>query len=116
MFNIIYFISSAMSLNEKLKNKYAFGFICLLFLVATYFTYSSWWSILLMIAQVSASYSIMFRSGTFIRNMRFFFIAPVWIINNTVMCFNLGGIICDSVTMVSILISFIRFKKTGFEE
>lgn len=69
-----------------------------------------------MIAQIAGTYAIMFRSGTFIRNMRLFFVSPVWLINNTVMCFTVGGIICEIITMVSIVISFIRYRKTGFEK
>jgi len=71
---------------------------------------------MLMAAQLAASYSLMFKSGTFIRNMRFFFVSPVWLINNTVMCFTVGGIICEIITMISVIVSFIRYRKTGFEE
>lgn len=116
IFNIISAICSIMCMKDSLKNKYSFGLIVVLFLVATVFTYSGWWSLLLMVAQLAGSYSIMFRSGKFIRNMRFFFVSPVWLINNTVMCFTVGGIICEVVTMVSVIVSFIRYKKTGFEE
>lgn len=116
VFNIIAFICSIMCLKDSLKNKFSFGIIALLYFVATWFTYSGWWSLLLMAAQLAGSYSVMFRSGTFIRNMRFFFVSPIWLINNTVMCFAIGGTICEIVTMVSVVISFIRYKKTGFEE
>lgn len=116
MFNIISVICSVACMKDSLKNKYVFGVIFILFLVATWFTRNGWWSWLLMTAQVAGSYSIMFRSGKFIRNMRFFFVSPVWLINNTVMCFTVGGIICEVITMVSVIVSFIRFKKTGFEE
>ena len=116
MFNIISVISSILCMKDSLKNKYSFGLIAVLFLIATWFTYSGWWSLLLMVAQLVGSYSIMFRSGKFIRNIRFFFVSPVWLINNTVMCFTVGGIICEVITMVSVIVSFIRYKKTGFEE
>lgn len=116
VFNIISAICSIVCLKDKLKNKLVFGIIVVSFLVATWFTYSSWWSLMLMAAQVVSSYSIMFKSGTFIRNARFFFVSPIWLINNTLMCFTVGGIICEVITMVSVVISFIRYKNTGFEE
>ena len=116
VFNIIGVICSIVCLKDKLKNKFIFGIIVILYAVATWFTFNGWWSFVLMMAQIAGSYSIMFRSGTFIRNMRFFFVSPVWLINNTVMCFTVGGIICEIITMTSVIVSFIRYRKTGFEE
>ncbi|MBE7027271.1 MAG: YgjV family protein [Ruminococcaceae bacterium] len=116
MFNIISAICSIVCLKDNLKNKFVFGIIAALYAVATWFTYDGWWSLMLMAAQLAASYSLMFKSGTFIRNMRFFFVSPVWLINNTVMCFTVGGIICEIITMISVIVSFIRYRKTGFEE
>lgn len=116
MFNIISAICSVVCLKDNLKNKFVFGVILILYAAATWFTFSGWWSVILMMAQIATSYSIMFKSGTFIRNMRFFFVSPVWLINNTVMCFSLGGIICEVITMTSVIVSFVRYRKTGFEE
>lgn len=116
MSNIIAVICSLACLNDKLKNKYVFVIISLMYVVATCFTFEGWWSLVFMIAQIAGTYAIMFRSGTFIRNMRLFFVSPVWLINNTVMCFTVGGIICEIITMASIVISFIRYRKTGFEK
>lgn len=116
MFNIIAVICSIMCLKDDLKNRLSFGIIATLYVVATLFTFSGWWSLVLMAAQIAGSYSVMFSSGTFIRKIRFFFISPVWLINNTVMCFTVGGIICEVVTMISIIVSFIRYRKTGFEK
>ena len=116
MFNIISVICTIACLKDNLKNIFIFGFVALLYLVATCFTYDGWWSLVLMVAQMAGSYSIMFRSGVFIRNMRFFFVSPVWLVNNTVMCFTIGGIACEVITMMSVIVSFIRYRKTGFEE
>ena len=74
LFNIITVICSIMCMKDSLKNEINFGIIVALFVVSTIFTYSGWWSLVLMTAQILASYSIMFGSGTFIRNMRFFFV------------------------------------------
>ena len=86
-----------------------------LFVIATYFTYENWWSLVLMTAVVATAYSMMFKSGAFIRNIRFFFISPIWLVNNTIMCFTIGGLICEIITMTSVILSFIRYRKTGFE-
>lgn len=54
-------------------------------------------------------------NGTTIRKMQFFLSSPLWLLHN---CFNfsLGGIICESFNMLSVLISFIRYGKDGFEK
>ena len=116
LFNIISFVCSIICMKENLKNKVVFGVLVALYILATWLTYSGWWSVVLAAGQIAGSYSIMFGSGKFIRNMRFFFVSPVWIINNTVICFSIGGLICEIITMVSIIISFIRYRKTGFEK
>ena len=115
LYNIISAIFSIMCMKNSLKTKFNFGIIVALFLIATYFTYENLWSLMLMSAVIATAYSMMFKSGTFIRNMRFFFVSPVWLVNNTIMCFTIGGIICEIITMTSIIISFIRYRKTGFE-
>lgn len=115
LYNIISAIFSIMCLKNSLKTKFNFCIIVALFVIATYFTYENWWSLVLMTAVVATAYSMMFKSGTFIRNIRFFFISPVWLINNTIMCFTIGGLICEIITMTSVIVSFIRYRKTGFE-
>ena len=115
-FNLISVVCSVVCLKDNLKNKFVFGLIAALYVVSTWFTTDGWWSWLLMAAQLAGSYTLMFKSGAFIRNVRFFFTSPVWLINNIVVCFTLGGIVCEVITMISILVSFIRFRKTGFEE
>ena len=116
LYNIISAIFSIMCLKNSLKTKFNFGIIVALFLIATYFTYENLWSLVLMTAVIATAYSMMFKNGTFIRNIRFFFISPVWLINNTIMCFTIGGIICEIITITSVIISFIRYGKTGFTE
>ena len=115
LYNIISAMFSIMCLKNSLKTKLNFGIIVALFVIATYFTYENWWSLILMTAVIATAYSMMFKSGTFIRNIRFFFISPIWLINNTIMCFTIGGLICEIITMTSVIVSFIRFRKTGFE-
>ena len=115
LYNIISAIFSIMCMKSNLKTKTNFGIIVALFVIATYFTYENLWSLVLMSAVIGSAYSMMFKSGKFIRNIRFFYISPVWLINNTLVCFSIGGLICEVITMVSVIVSFIRFRKTGFE-
>ncbi len=116
LYNIISAIFSIMCQKDKLRTKFNFGIIVVLFLIATYFTYENWWSIVLMSAVMATAYTMMFTGGKVLRNIRFFFISPVWLINNTIICFSIGGLVCEIITMTSIIVSFIRYRKTGFEK
>lgn len=54
-------------------------------------------------------------NGKHIRYGQFFASSPSWIIHN-IFIFSLGGILCETFAMLSIIISFIRFGKDGFEK
>lgn len=53
--------------------------------------------------------------GKIIRYVQFLYASPAWLVHN-VFNFTLGGILCESFNMISIIISFIRFGKDGFEK
>lgn len=54
-------------------------------------------------------------NGKYIRYGQFFVSSPSWIIHN-IFNFSLGGIMCEVFMMASVVVSFIRFRKEGFEE
>ena len=54
-------------------------------------------------------------NGKHIRYGQFFLSSPSWIVHN-VFNFSLGGILCEVFVMSSVIISFIRFGKDGFEK
>jgi uncharacterized protein with PQ loop repeat len=54
-------------------------------------------------------------NGKHIRIFQFFVSSPGWLIHN-IFNFSLGGILCEIFAMLSIIISFIRFGKDGFEK
>ena len=54
-------------------------------------------------------------NGKHIRYGQFFISSPSWIIHN-IFNFSLGGILCEVFMMASVVISFIRFGKDGFEK
>ena len=114
--NLLSLGANLMCLKESLKTKLSFGAILVVFATATFFTFESWWSVVLMVAQLSGIFAMMFGNGKTIRNVRFFFVSPIWLINNIFMVFSLGGMLCEIFTMASVVVSFIRFRKTGFEK
>ncbi len=54
-------------------------------------------------------------NGKHIRYGQFFVSSPSWIIHN-IFNFSLGGILCEVFMMLSVVISFIRYGKDGFEK
>lgn len=53
-------------------------------------------------------------NGKHIRYGQFFVSSPSWIIHN-IFNFSLGGILCEVFNMTSVIVSFIRYGKDGFE-
>ena len=54
-------------------------------------------------------------NGKYIRYAQFLLSSPAWLIHNF-FNFSLGGILCEIFTMVSVIVSFIRYGKDGFEK
>jgi len=54
-------------------------------------------------------------NGKHIRYGQFFVSSPSWIIHN-IFNFSLGGILCEVFMMSSVVVSFIRYGKEGFEK
>ncbi len=67
------------------------------------------------VAQFAGTAAMWSGSGAVIRKVELFYVAPVWTINACIN-FSLGGIISSSFNMISIIVSFIRFGKQGFEK
>ncbi|MBQ4087816.1 MAG: YgjV family protein [Clostridia bacterium] len=66
-------------------------------------------------ASVASTAAMWTGSGAFIRKIQLYCSSPLWLIHN---CFNfsLGGILCESFNMLSVIVSFIRYGKDGFEK
>lgn len=54
-------------------------------------------------------------NGKNIRYGQFAISSPAWIIHN-IFNFSLGGILCEIFSMMSVIVSFIRYGKNGFEK
>ncbi len=84
-----------------------------LYAVGTYFTYAGFFSILLLSAQLVGTVSIWHNDGKIMRIIQFFWICPVWLAYS-IYYFSLGGILCECITMVSVVVSVIRYGPNGF--
>ncbi|MBQ2826565.1 MAG: YgjV family protein, partial [Clostridia bacterium] len=86
-----------------------------LYIVTVIFTYESLVSILLLIAQIVGTYAMWFGDGKRIRTLQLCVVSPIWLLNN-ILVFTIGGIIAEVFTIASAIISFFRYRKTGFEK
>lgn len=86
-----------------------------LYIVATIFTYTNIFSIIAMIAQLVGTFAMWSRNGKTIRMLQLFCVSPLWLVHN-VFVFSIGGIICEVFNLGSIIVSLIRFGKSGFEK
>lgn len=74
-----------------------------------------WWiALILFAAQGGGTLAMWTRNGKVIRMAQLCLISPMWIVNN-VYYFSVGGILCEVFNMISVIVSFIRFGKTGYD-
>jgi len=75
-----------------------------------------WWIAgVMLVAQTVGTFAMWSRNGKIIRLAQISVISPLWIVHN-VYYFSIGGIICESFNICSVIVSFIRFKKSGFDK
>ena len=86
-----------------------------LYIIATVFTYTNIFSLIALIAQLVGTFAMWSRNGKTIRFLQLFCVSPMWLIHN-IFVFSIGGIICEVFNLGSIIVSLIRFGKSGFEK
>ncbi|MBQ3548063.1 MAG: YgjV family protein [Clostridia bacterium] len=128
LINTVCFINTAVLLKKKLKKTPVLIAICVAFIVISTIsplTYNGVWgtqkiletvfSYLIAIAQILYTIATWKDDGGKIRTVRMFFVTPAWLGYNIVV-FSIGGIICELFNVISIIVSFIRYGKNGFEK
>ena len=112
-FNIINIVRSVCISIKKGNNNFAFAVLCVLNIIIAAVTYVNFWTIMLLISQLVITFCLWYKDGYVIRLGQIFCLSPIWLINNMFVSFTLGGIICEAFTIVSVIISFIRFGKNS---
>lgn len=85
-------------------------------LTAALFFGEKWWiAILLFIAQGGGTLAMWTHDGKKIRLAQLSVISPIWIINN-VYYGSIGGIACEIFNIISVVVSIIRFNKSGYDK
>ena len=62
-------------------------------------------------AQTAGTFSMWYGNDRAIRWVQLCAISPLWIVNNTLISFSIGGIICEVFSMISTIIYLIRVRK-----
>lgn len=71
------------------------------------------WACLVSLApQVIGTFSMWYGSDKAIRWVQLGLISPLWLVNNTVISFSIGGIICELFCMVSTIIYLLRVRNS----
>ncbi len=116
MFNIGGMLRSTAFSIPKLKNNYLVIVILeLYFIVVTFFTYGGLMSFFLLIAQLVSTFFMWKDNGKLIRISLVCYVSPVWLINNIIVG-SIGGTLCETFNIISILVSFARYGMNGFEK
>ena len=78
----------------------------------------AWWLVLLtFIAQATGTFSMWTKNGKTIRIAQLAVVSPFWLLYDALIPTpSVGGSLCEVFNMASVIVSFIRFKKTGFDK
>ncbi len=110
IFNFInLFRGGLLSCGKTFKSWWFAGLFMTLYTVMTVFTYDSWVSILILVAQLVGTVTMWSQNGKWIRIGQMAVISPAWLTNNIV-CFSVGGIITEVFCFCSVIVYFIRCK------
>lgn len=75
-----------------------------------------WWiALCVFVAQSGGTISQWTRNGKTIRYVQLLVVSPLWLVNN-IYYFAVGGILCECFNIISVIVSFIRFRKTGYDK
>ncbi len=108
------------ALGDKCKSKFYLCLMELCFAASSLVSFlvfgEKWWiAALLFVAQGGGTLAMWSRNGKTIRMAQLFVISPLWIVNNVYYA-SIGGVVCEVFNMLSVIVSFIRFRKTGYDK
>ncbi len=89
--------------------------LLILYTAGTIFTYSGFFSAIILVSQLAGTTAIWHDNGKIMRIVQFFCISPIWLLYS-IYYFSPGGIICECFTLLSVIVSVIRYGFNGFEK
>lgn len=116
IFNFINILRGGILAGGKKFKKTAFLVLLqALYIAAVIFTYNGFFSVLALIAQLVGTFAMWSQNGKTIRMAQLFCVSPIWLVHN-IFVFSIGGIICEVFSIISIIVSLVRFGINGFEK
>ena len=87
-------------------------------LISIFLLKETWWLVLFVfIAQATGTFTMWTKNGKIIRLSQLFVISPLWLLYDALIPVpSVGGILCEVFNITSVIVSFIRFRKTGFDK
>ena len=89
--------------------------ICILQVVTLFFTWQGWWSILPVAANIAATIGGYTYNARKIRVVGMLINSPLWLTYN-ILCFSVGAIASEILSLASILIAIVRYDIRGGAE
>ena len=122
LFNIVVLIRGFI-LSQSKKRLWEVIVLEVLFTACFIFSLTKIWGVWLDVALSCLTFStliimtiIMWKANAkHIRFAQLFYVSPVWLTNN-IIHFTPGGVLCEILAMSSVVVSFIRYGKNGFEQ
>lgn len=87
-------------------------------LISVFILKETWWLVLFVfLAQAAGTFTMWTKNGKIIRLSQLFVISPLWLLYDALIPTpTIGGVLCEVFNMTSVIVSFIRFRKTGFDK
>lgn len=122
VFNAYNIVRAVIYQSKKSKSVYAVILLETLVVAATltaiFVLGEAWWLVMFtFIAQATGTFAMWTRNGRTIRISQLAVVSPFWLLYDAlIQTPSIGGILCEVFNMASVVVSFIRFKKTGFDK
>lgn len=87
-------------------------------LISIFLLKETWWLVLFVfIAQAVGTFTMWMKNGKIIRLSQLFVISPLWLLYDALIPIpSIGGILCEVFNITSVIVSFVRFRKIGFDK
>lgn len=128
LINVIAFANTFILLNRKMRKFPIMVGICIGYVAVpliSFLCFERVWttsliietifSFVIAIVQIAYTLATWKDDGKIIRTVRLFAVTPAWLAYN-IAVFSIGGIICETFNIISIIVSFIRHGKNGFDK
>ena len=113
--NLLNLLRSVFAINKKTRGNIFAAVVIAAYTAATVLTFNEYLSIMILLANSVETIVMWSRNSGHIRICQISFVSPIWLYHNIV-TFSIGGILAEIFVIASAVVSFFRFRKTGFDK